>query len=104
MKTFDKVLLLPILNDYIAYMNEDKSVSDNDLKSLFYNTIFRIEAEERINYDENRHKLIVKEVEESLGVNGLNLVAINFWINKKPFGIMKIVENNKFYMIFSILE
>ncbi|MBL1704391.1 hypothetical protein ELE02_34850, partial [Klebsiella pneumoniae] len=49
-------------------------------------------------------KWIVKEVEESLGVNGLNLVAINFWINKKPFGIMKIVENNKFYMIFSILE
>ncbi|MBJ6949446.1 hypothetical protein JG666_19500, partial [Vibrio cholerae] len=48
--------------------------------------------------------MIVKEVEESLGVNGLNLVAINFWINKKPFGIMKIVENNKFYMIFSILE
>ncbi|MRB12613.1 NACHT domain-containing protein (plasmid) [Bacillus thuringiensis serovar fukuokaensis] len=104
MKTFDKVLLLPILNDYIAYMNEDKSISDNDLKSLFYNTIFRIEAEEKINFNENRHKLLVKEVEESLGVNGLNLVALNFWINKKPFGIMKLVENNKFYMLFSILE
>ncbi|MEK5205353.1 NACHT domain-containing protein [Bacillus sp. FSL R10-2789] len=103
MKTFDKVLLLPILNDYISYMNEDENFSDNDLKSLFYNTIFHIESGD-ILYNENRRKLIVKEVEESLGVNGINLVSLNFWIDKKPLTIIKLVENSKFHIIFSILE